>query len=423
MASEWTAPYDGMDSAELVVMQSTNDPLTLIDLHTARLEHMLTDKPKRQPNYSTFQQPGGPICGMVNGEEREMYINQMLRIGNFVGLDSNSLLIAVHMFDRFQASHCVNAARALCVSGCLTQKAGHKRRVSEPCKMCHTYKVLMTYNTLIGALILAGQDHFTTENGFGDQSDTVKNMMKLVDPKLDLFLNFNQLPHSQQAKFNKLLSGQLVPQHRDKIKAYLGDSLLQIPPANQFLNIFAGLLSQHVSESCLERARTRLVEVHKWHQCLVAPSALIAWTVLTESIGTEKAAQDNRELHTMMKLLQGISLLEITDERVAWLKGEMSKCAEFHHQYLCSRRREINAKKRDVFLKTKFMNFTLPIKKIRQTFRKKYTEAERDSKYGTICIRGARKECIQLGVFYEAEEDAFNRSNSPTDSIDSTGSH
>ena len=52
-----------------------------------------------------------------------------------------------------------------------------------------------------------------------------------------------------------------------------------------------------------------------------------------------------------------------------------------------------------------------------------YHFSERDSKYGTICIRGARKEFIQLGVFYEAEEDAFNRSNSPTDSIDSTGSH
>lgn len=32
----------------------------------------------------------------------------------------------------------------------------------------------MTYNTLIGALILAGRDYFTAEYGFGAQSDTVK---------------------------------------------------------------------------------------------------------------------------------------------------------------------------------------------------------------------------------------------------------
>ena len=32
---------------------------------------------------------------MVNGAERELYINQMLRIGNFVGLDANSLLIGL----------------------------------------------------------------------------------------------------------------------------------------------------------------------------------------------------------------------------------------------------------------------------------------------------------------------------------------
>ena len=64
-------------------------------------------------------------------------------------------------------------------------------------------------------------------------------MMKLVDPKLDLFLNFNQLPHSQQAKFNKLLSGQLVPQHRDKIKAYLGDACkLRVIETNFFERIY-----------------------------------------------------------------------------------------------------------------------------------------------------------------------------------------
>lgn len=57
------------------------------------------------------------------------------------------------------------------------------------------------------------------------------------------------------------------------------------------------------------------------------------------------------------------------------LKEQMKKCADEHTQYLAGRRAEISAKKRDVFLKTKYMNFTLPIKKIRQTFRKKYTEA------------------------------------------------
>ena len=41
-------------------------------------------------------------------------------------------------------------------------------------------------------------------------------------------------------------------------------------------------------------------------------SALIAWTVLTESIGQDAAAQDNRDLHKMMKLLQGITMLEVS---------------------------------------------------------------------------------------------------------------
>jgi len=324
-------------------------------------------------------------------------------------------LIAVHMFDRFQAVHCVKLPRALCVSGCLTQKAGHKRRsVSEPCKMCHTYKVLTTYNTLIGALILAGRDHFTIGNGYGAEEETVRNMMKLVDPKLDFFLNFNRLPQSGQAKFERLLSGACVPQYRHNIEAYLGESVMQIPPVSHFLNIFAGLLSQHVTEAQLDKARARLVEVHKWHQCLVAPSALIAWTCLIESID-----EPDRELTKMMKLLQGIAMLDITDERISWLKSIMAQCALDHRSYLDSRRVEISSKKRDVFLKTKFMNFTLPIKKIRQTFRKKYTEAERDSKYGTIAIRGARKEWIELGPCYEADEDAFNRAESPTDSLDS----
>ena len=49
-------------------------------------------------------------------------------------------------------------------------------------------------------------------------------MMKLVDPKLDLFLNFNQLPPSQQAKFEKLLSGQCVPQYMANIEDYLAES-------------------------------------------------------------------------------------------------------------------------------------------------------------------------------------------------------
>ena len=48
----------------------------------------------------------------------------------------------------------------------------------------------------------------------------------------------------------------------------------QIPPVNQFLNIFGGLLSQHIEESTIENARTRLVEVHKWYQCLVAPVSI-----------------------------------------------------------------------------------------------------------------------------------------------------
>ena len=46
-------------------------------------------------------------------------------------------------------------------------------------------------------------------------------------------------------------------------------------------------------------------------------------------------------------------------------------------------------------------------------------DSERDSKYGTIAIRGARKEWIELGPCYEADEDAFNRAESPTDSLDS----
>ena len=49
-------------------------------------------------------------------------------------------------------------------------------------------------------------------------------MMKLVDPKLDLFLNFNQLPPSQQAKFEKLLSGLCVPQYMANIEDYLAES-------------------------------------------------------------------------------------------------------------------------------------------------------------------------------------------------------
>ena len=78
--------------------------------------------------------------------------------------------------------------------------------------------MLTTYNTLIGALILAGRDHFT------DRDETVRNMMKLVDPKLDFFLNFNRLPPSGQAKFERLLSGACVAQYRDNIAAYLGES-------------------------------------------------------------------------------------------------------------------------------------------------------------------------------------------------------
>ena len=85
-------------------------------------------------------------------------------------------------------------------------------------------QVLTTYNTLIGALILAGRDHFTIGNGYGAEEETVRNMMKLVDPKLDFFLNFNRLPQSGQAKFERLLSGACVPQYRHNIEAYLGES-------------------------------------------------------------------------------------------------------------------------------------------------------------------------------------------------------
>ena len=89
-------------------------------------------------------------------------------------------------------------------------------------------------------------------------------------------------------------------------------SVLQIPPANQFLNIFAGLLSQHVSESCLERARTRLVEVHKWHQCLVAPVSVLSFLEADREIIRSEHGQRKNSLDSKLQFYTKFGSISIS---------------------------------------------------------------------------------------------------------------
>merc|ERR1719191_1917378 len=111
----------------------------MIDRHTESLEAMLRDK----RDYVNVQ--SGTNRGMVSGAERDVYVDRLLRFGNFLGMDSKSLLIACYMFDRFQCAHCIQLPRHFCPAQCFGHLIGRKRKTG-PCKMCSLYKTLMTYN-------------------------------------------------------------------------------------------------------------------------------------------------------------------------------------------------------------------------------------------------------------------------------------
>lgn len=418
--SEWRAPYCQLNQAGMAVMQSM-DSFDIIDHYISRLDFMLKEENQKKPDYNEFKPDGenGEHCA----SDREFLVSMMMVLGKFCDLEEKSLVIATNIFDRFQADHSISIHPHFCPNQCLvSQPRVGKKRKQTICKMCSIHKLIVTHNVMISALLLAGHEHFTPDNGFPNESNAIKHLMELFNPKLDLAMNFDALTLSSQAKFKELREWKFLSGLKSQMNNYFNSSLLEPTPAFHFFELFCGIMSQHLTSATVEAALTRLVEVHKWQKCLKQKHQLIAWACIMEQLNKndEVYLNETRELYQMIKVIQ--SNLNISDSNVTDMINMFSACQQGLNAKMVNRRQRLPKDEYKALLsrKVRLMNFTFQIKKTKLNFKKNFRNTERESTYGTISYIGHRpKDHILLHPFDEQEEDNFNksRSSSPTDSI------
>jgi len=417
--TEWMAPYYQMNPAGIAVMQSM-DSFDIIDHYISRLDFMLKDENQRKPDYNEFK-PDGENEEQFCASDREFLVSMMMMSGKFCDLDHKALITAVNIFDRFQADHSISIHPHFCPSQCLvSQPRVGKKRKQSICKMCSIHKLMVTHNVMISSLLLAGEEHFTPESGFASESNAIKHLMELFNPKLDLAMNFDALTLSSQAKFKELREWKFLSRLKNQIKNYFNSSLLEPTPAYHFFELFCGILSQHLTSKTVEAALNRLVEVHKWQKCLKQKHQLIAWACIIEQLNDLEERYLSQELSQMIKVIQ--TNLNISDANVDSMIKMFSACRQGLSAKMMNRISRLPKAEYKALLsrKVRLMNFTFQIKKTKLNFKKNFRNTERESTYGTISYAGHRpKEQMILHPFDEVEEDNFNqsRSSSPTDSI------
>lgn len=127
--------------------------ISVIDYNVNRLEHALDNAEENSANYDFFEdQPDFSGSNdrdydrklhCVTIADREFFIGQLHTWGKFFELDSEALVIAVNIFDRFISTNRISPEIHVCeyLSQCLTFH--HGKRKASPCHQCNIFKVNM----------------------------------------------------------------------------------------------------------------------------------------------------------------------------------------------------------------------------------------------------------------------------------------